>query len=129
MPLFVRAGSILPLGPEIEYADEDPAGPIELRIYPGADGKFDLYEDSGDSYDYEKGEHSLIPIRWDDHAGKLTIGARAGSFSQMVKERRFRIVIVRQDHGAGPGVSARVDRELTYDGSEVQVSLAGTRPE
>jgi alpha-D-xyloside xylohydrolase len=59
MPLFVRAGSILPMGPQIEYAAQDPAGPIELRIYRGADGKFDLYEDGGDGYEYEKGEHSL----------------------------------------------------------------------
>ena len=68
MPLFVRAGSIVPMGPQIEYATQDPAGPIELRIYRGADGKFDLYEDAGDGYEYEKGQHSVIPIRWDDRS-------------------------------------------------------------
>ena len=68
IPLFVRAGSILPMGPQIEYATQDPAGPIELRIYRGADGKFDLYEDAGDGYEYEKGQHSVIPIRWDDRS-------------------------------------------------------------
>ncbi len=74
MPLYVRAGSVLPMGPEIEYAAQDPGGPIELRIYSGADGNFDLYEDAGDSYDYEKGQHSVIPIRWNESAGALTIG-------------------------------------------------------
>jgi alpha-D-xyloside xylohydrolase len=62
MPLYVCAGSILPLGPETEYADQDPSGPIELRIYNGADGEFDLYEDSGDGYKYERGKHSIIPF-------------------------------------------------------------------
>jgi len=66
IPLYVRAGSILPLGPEIEYADEKPAGPIELRIYTGADGEFVLYHDAGDSYDYEHGAHSLIPVHWSE---------------------------------------------------------------
>ena len=61
IPLYVRAGSILPMGPEIEYAAQNPGGPIELRIYRGADGQFDLYEDAGDGYDYEKGQHSVIP--------------------------------------------------------------------
>ena len=82
MPLFVRAGSILPMGPQIEYAAEDPAGPIELRIYRGADGKFDLYEDAGDGYEYEKGQHSVTPIRWDDRTSTLRIGTREGSSSR-----------------------------------------------
>ena len=66
IPLYVRAGSIIPLGPEIEYTSEKPAGPIELRIYKGADGTFDLYQDAGDSYDYEKGAHAVIPLRWSE---------------------------------------------------------------
>ena len=78
IPLYVRAGSILPLGPEIEYADEKPAGPIELRIYPGADGEFNLYEDSGDSYDYEHGAHSVIPVHWSESSRTLTIGRSRG---------------------------------------------------
>jgi alpha-glucosidase (family GH31 glycosyl hydrolase) len=77
IPLFVRAGSILPLGSEIEYANEEPAGPIELRIYPGADSAFALYEDAGDSYDYEKGVHSLIPC----------IGPRQTALSRLETEK------------------------------------------
>ena len=77
IPLFVRAGSILPLGPEIEYAAEKPAGPIELRIYSGADGAFALYQDAGDSYDYEKGAHSL---------SSLCIGPRQTGLSRLETE-------------------------------------------
>jgi alpha-D-xyloside xylohydrolase len=69
IPLHVRAGSIIPLGPEVEYAEQKPNDPIELQIYAGADGDFNLYEDAGDSYDYEKGEHSIIPVHWDEKNG------------------------------------------------------------
>jgi alpha-D-xyloside xylohydrolase len=123
LPLYIRAGSILPLGPEIEYATEDSGGPIELRIYRGANGSFDLYEDSGDSYDYEKGMHAIIPLRWNDHAGVLMIGTREGSFPQMVTTRQFRIVLVAKGHGVGEAVTAAPDRLITYDGKEVQMTL------
>jgi alpha-D-xyloside xylohydrolase len=123
LPLYVRAGSIIPLGPEIEYAAQDAGGPLELRIYEGADGDFNLYEDSGDSYDYEKGQHSVISFRWNDTAGTLTIGARVGSFPGMIEKRQFRMVLVKKDHGTGESVSAHGDRELTYRGKEMRVSL------
>jgi alpha-D-xyloside xylohydrolase len=121
IPLYVRAGSILPLGPEIEYAGENAGAAIELRIYPGADGNFDLYEDAGDSYDYEKGAHAVIPIRWNDGEGKLTIGARVGSFLTMMKKRSFHIVLVGENHGAGPLEFAAFDREIQYSGEAVSV--------
>jgi alpha-D-xyloside xylohydrolase len=123
MPLYVRAGSILPMGPEIEYAEQNPGGPIELRIYRGADGQFDLYEDAGDSYDYEKGQHSVIPIRWNERASVLTIGGREGSFPGMVGTRTFRIVVVESGHGIGGEVTSPADKEITYEGKETQVSL------
>ncbi len=123
MPLYVRAGSILPMGPEIEYAAQNPGGPIELRIYRGADGQFDLYEDAGDSYDYEKGQHSVIPIRWNESAGLLTIGGRQGSFPGMVEKRTFRIVVVKRGHGIGGEVTTAADKEITYEGSQTVVSL------
>jgi alpha-D-xyloside xylohydrolase len=123
MPLYVRAGSILPLGPEIEYATQNPGGPIELRIYRGADGQFDLYEDAGDSYDYEKGQHSVIPIRWNEATGLLTIGAREGSFPGMVEKRAFRIVVVDGKHGIGGEVEKNADKEVNYEGKEIKVSL------
>jgi alpha-D-xyloside xylohydrolase len=123
MPLYIRAGSILLMGPEIEYAAQNPSGPIELRIYRGADGQFDLYEDAGDSYDYEKGQHSVIPIRWNDSAGVLTIGGRQGSFPGMVEKHTFRIVVVKSGHGIGGEVTTAADKEITYEGSQTQVSL------
>jgi alpha-D-xyloside xylohydrolase len=125
LPLYVPAGSILPLGPEIEYATENPGGPVELRIYRGADGGFDLYEDSGDSYDYQKGAHSIIPIRWNQEKQELTIGARAGSFPGMVDERKFRVVFVKAGHGVGEAVSSQVDREVAYDGKEITLTTNG----
>ena len=121
LPLFVRAGSIVPLGPETEYAGERPDAPIEVRVYRGADGTFDLYEDAGDTYNYEKGEHSTIPMRWDDAAGTLTIGAREGAFPAMVKQRMFRVVFVGEGHGAGAKESTVADREVSYFGESVMV--------
>ena len=123
MPLFVRAGSIVPMGPQIEYAAQDPAGPIELRIYRGADGKFDLYEDAGDGYEYEKGQHSLIPIRWDDHTGTLTIGAREGSFPGIVEHRRFRVVLVANGRGVGADGTGAANAEISYEGKEVHATI------
>jgi alpha-D-xyloside xylohydrolase len=123
MPLYVRAGSILPMGPEIEYAAQNPGGPIELRIYRGADGQFNLYDDAGDSYDYEKGQHSVIPLRWNDRASVLTIGTREGSYPGMVETRAFRIVLVGSAHGTGVEVTGKADKEITYDGKETKVSL------
>jgi alpha-D-xyloside xylohydrolase len=123
MPLFVRAGSIIPMGPEIEYAAQDPAGPVELRIYRGTDGSFDLYEDAGDGYGYEKGQHSVIPIRWDDRRGVLKIGARQGSFPGMVEQRSFRIVLVGSGHGVGVDVTSAANAEIAYNGKEIQTAI------
>jgi alpha-D-xyloside xylohydrolase len=120
-PLFVRAGSIIPMGPEIEYATQDPGGPVELRIYRGADGSFNLYEDAGDGYAYEKGEHTVIPILWNDRAGTVTIGAREGSFSGMVEHRKFRVVLVSNEHGVGEAATGSANGEIDYDGKEVRI--------
>jgi alpha-D-xyloside xylohydrolase len=123
MPLFVRAGSIVPMGPQIEYATQDPAGPIELRIYRGADGKFDIYEDTGDGYEYEKGQHSVIPIRWDDRSSVLTIGSRQGSFSGMIEHREFRVVLVSSGHGIGSDVTSSVNADISYKGEAVETTI------
>src|SRR5579864_874315 len=121
IPLFVRAGSIVPLGPEIEYADQKPASPIELRIFRGSDGKFDLYEDEGDSYNYEKGSHSLIPLRWSETDKTLTIGDRQGQYSGMPKEVAFNLVWVSSNHGVGETVEAKPDRVVHYEGKAISV--------
>ncbi len=123
IPLFVRAGSILPLGPEIEYADQKPADPIELRIYTGADGKFELYEDEGDNYDYEKGMHATIPIQWSDADNTLMVGDRAGRYPGMPDEMTFHIVWVGPNHGAGEAVELHPDRMVHYRGTSVSVKM------
>ena len=122
IPLFVPAGSIVPLGPEIEYADQKPAGPIELRIFLGADGKFDLYEDEGDTYNYEKGAHALIPLRWSETNKTLTIGDREGQYPGMPKEFVLNIVWVSPGHGVGETVEGKPDRVVNYQGKAISVS-------
>ena len=123
LPLYVRAGSILPLGPEEEYADEKPNGPIELRIYPGADGTFTLYNDEGDNYDYEKGAHSTTTITWSDATRTLSIAARQGTYPNMPRETTFHIVVARPAHGIGEATTDAADRTVTYNGSAVTVSM------
>lgn len=121
IPLYVRAGAILPMGPEIEYAGEKPDAPLELRIYRGADGSFNLYEDEGDSYRYEKGAHAITPMRWDDAKSTLTIGAREGSYPGMVAARTFRVVLVDAAHGVGANVASLPSNEIRYQGNEVRL--------
>jgi alpha-D-xyloside xylohydrolase len=122
LPLFIRAGSILPLGPDEEYATQKPADPIELRIYRGADGSFTLYEDENDSYNYEKGAYATIPLHWNEATKTLTIGDRAGKFPGMLESRTFRIVFVGKDHGAGIAPSETPDKSVSYSGKSVTVT-------
>jgi alpha-D-xyloside xylohydrolase len=121
LPLFVRAGSIIPMGPKMEWTTEKPADPIELRIYPGADGDFTLYEDQNDGYAYEKGAHATIALHWDDAAKTLTLGAREGSFPGMLAEHTFRVVLVGKGHGVGIGESAAADKTVKYKGEKLVV--------
>jgi alpha-D-xyloside xylohydrolase len=128
MPLFVRAGSIVPMGPELQYTGEKAADPIELRIYRGADGAFILYEDDGESYSYAKGAYSTINFQWNDNKRELTIDTRRGSFPGMLKERTFNVVLVAYMHGFGGGITA-ADREVHYGGERVIGNFsAATRP-
>ena len=122
LPLFVRAGSIIPLGPQEEYSDQKPADPIELRVYSGADGSFTLYEDENDTYHYENGAYATIPIQWNDATRTLTIGARRGSFPGMLESRTFRILFVSENHGVGIASAAIPDQTVQYSGREVSVS-------
>ncbi|WP_438026511.1 glycoside hydrolase family 31 protein [Sorangium sp. So ce233] len=121
LPLYVKAGSIVPMGPSIQYATQS-IDPLEIRIYTGQDGSFTIYEDEGDTYNYEEGQHSTIPLTWDDSAKTLTIGARKGSYPGMPASRTFRIVLVGSNHGAGVDVTAAPDQSVTYNGSEVVVT-------
>jgi len=122
IPLYVRAGSIVPMGPDLEYAQQKPADPIELRVYSGADGNFTVYEDEGDNYDYEKGSFATIPLHWYDASHTLTIGARQGKFPGMIERRTFNIVWVGEGHGVGVDPSDHPDKAVAYDGSAVTVT-------
>jgi len=122
LPLFVRAGSILPLGPEMEWSTEKAEDPIELRIYPGADGDFMLYEDENDGYNYEKGVYATIPLHWDDAKHTFTIGERKGEFPGMLKSRKFQVVLVREQHGMGVSAEEKPDQVVQYFGKEVAVT-------
>lgn len=93
VPMFVRAGSILPLGPEMQYVGERNWAHLEVRVYPGADGRFTLYEDEGDNYNYERGIYSTIELQWDDHSRTLSISKRIGSYPGMLQTREFKIVL------------------------------------
>ncbi len=122
LPLYIRAGSILPLGPDEEWATEKPADPIELRIYRGADADFTLYEDENDSYNYEKGMYATIPLHWDDTKQTLTIGDRKGQFPGMLEKRTFRVVFVGENHGAGISPEERPDKTVQYAGKQTVVA-------
>jgi alpha-D-xyloside xylohydrolase len=119
LPLYVRAGSILPLGPEEEYTGEHPEAPIELRIYPGSNGDAKLYDDDGLTYAYEKGQYVWVPMHWDDASQTLTFGARAGKLAVVQSEQDFHITIVKPGHGIGEAV-ATGDRRVTFKGQPQQ---------
>ena len=113
VPMFVRAGSILPLGPEMQYVGEKAWDNLEMRVYPGANGSFTLYEDEGDNYNYEKGQYATITFQWNDKARTLTIGERKGSYPGMLQKRQFTIVT--------PNGKQKV---IEYNGQKMQVSIA-----
>jgi alpha-D-xyloside xylohydrolase len=121
MPLYVKAGSIVPMGPIVNYAREKPDAPIELRIYRGQNGMMTLYEDAGDGYNYEKGEHSEIAITWTESTGKLSIGRRIGQYPGMPQAHVFHVVFVRDAKGAGLTEEPTADKTVTYTNDAVEV--------
>jgi alpha-D-xyloside xylohydrolase len=122
IPVFARAGSIIPFGPELQYTGEKPADPITLYVYAGADGAFTLYEDDGLTYGYEKGAFARIPIHWNDTKRVLTIGQREGSFPGMLAERTFQVVVVSKTKPTGFSFSPAVDQTVPFHGDAVEVS-------
>ena len=120
MPIFVKAGTILPMGPVIEYAQQGPGDFIELRVYSGANADLTLYQDDGVSYGYEKGAYAEIPLHWDEAHKTLTIGERRGRFAGMPGSLTLNVVVVRGSHGAGAEVESHPDGVLHYTGSATQ---------
>ena len=115
MPVYVRAGSIIPFGPDVQYSDEKNWQELEIRVYPGADGKFTLYEDEGDGYNYERGAFTEIPFTWDDSTRTLTIGPRKGSYKGMLRERRFTIIVA--------GHTSSQPQTVSYSGEAISINL------
>ena len=123
MPVFVREGSIVPFGPAMEWCDEKPAELINLYVYTGADAAFQLYEDEGTNYNYEKGKYATIDIRYDEATKTLTFGRRAGSFKGMLKNRRFNIVVVSKGQPQPLNLDDPKGKLVEYNGKELKVSL------
>ena len=122
MPLYVRAGSIVPFGPEIQWSDEKPADPVDLYVYAGRDGEFTLYEDENVNYNYEKGAYSNIVFKYDDAARTLEICDREGSFPGMLGTRRFNVVLVTPQNGRGFAQPVK-GIEVEYAGKALEVNL------
>ncbi len=122
IPLFVKAGSIIPIGKLQQYAGEKSADTLEIRVYRGVNASFDLYEDEGDSYNYEQGKYSLISFKWDEKQQALTISKQLGIFPGSLKSRVFNVVLV--DDSKGYGIDAsRVSKRVNYVGKTVRVAM------
>lgn len=122
MPLYVRGGSIIPMGGEIQYAAQESDEPVTILVYAGRNGEFNLYEDEGTNYNYEKGEYSDIPMTYDDKTRTLTIGARKGSFKGMKENRDFNVVLVDAEHPLKDAWLAK-GKTVKYNGKSVSVKL------
>ncbi len=122
IPLFIKAGSIIPIGPFIQYSTEK-IDPIEIRVYPGADGEFILYEDENNNYNYEKGKYSTITFTWNDLKKELTINNREGNFPGMLNKRKFNIIKVSMNNGFGVKYVDNYDKTVFYDGNKVVIHL------
>jgi alpha-D-xyloside xylohydrolase len=123
IPVFVRAGSILPLGPDVQYIGEKPADPLTLHIFEGANGSFTLYEDDGLTFDYEHGAFTEIPITWNEATHTLTLGARKGSFTTMLQHRSFQIVVTSKNNPTAFSLTPQPVKTIEYTGDTVSTKL------
>ena len=123
IPVFVREGSIIPFGPEMQYSDERPADLINLYVYAGKDGHFQLYEDEGTNYNYEKGQYATIDITYDDATRTVTFGKRNGQFPGMLKQRRFNVVLVTKDAPKPLNLDNPEGKMVQYNGKNVSLQL------
>lgn len=117
MPVYVKSGSIVPFGPKVQYTAEKPWDELEIRVYAGADGEFSLYEDDGNTYNYEKGEYTEIPMKWDDAKGTLTFDVRRGVYPGMLETRKFNVVLVSAAREKSQPLA------VDYNGTSVSVKL------
>jgi alpha-D-xyloside xylohydrolase len=123
IPLFVRAGSIVPFGPFLQYATQKPADQLEIRIYTGENGSFTLYEDEGENYNYEKGHYSTIELKWNESDKSLIICNLKGRFAGLLNERIFNIVLVGSGKACGIAEVKNFDKQVKYNGEEVKIKF------
>ena len=123
IPVFVREGAIIPFGPEMQWSDEKPAELINLYVYAGENGKFQLYEDEGTNYNYEKGKYATIDITYNDDLRTVSFSARKGNFPGMLKQRRFNIVLITKDAPKPLNLDNPEGKLVTYNGKAVKVQL------
>ena len=123
IPVFVREGAIIPFGPEMQWSDEKPAELINLYVYAGADGKFQLYEDEGVNYNYERGKYATIDIEYDDEDRTVSFSARKGNFPGMLKQRRFNIVLITKDAPKPLNLDNPQGKLVNYNGKAVSIQL------
>lgn len=123
MPLYIKAGSILPLGPKVQYTSEKKWNDLDICIYPGANGEFTLYEDEFDNYDYEKGAFTSIRFTWDDANRTLTISDRNGSYPGMLKNRRFNLTVMKPGKQNAETVMIKADKKVSYSGKKMSFKL------
>lgn len=124
-PLFVRAGSVIPIGPKVQHSADSYNSPWELRIYPGANSMFSIYEDEGDGYGYEAGECAWTPLQWSDDQRILTLKNRKGSFPGMKVNREFQVIIVKSNHGIGIEPEPAMDNKILYEGNQLRLKFSG----
>jgi alpha-D-xyloside xylohydrolase len=123
MPVFVKAGSIIPFGPEIQYVSEKKADTITLNIYAGASASFNLYEDEETNYNYEKGKFSIIQVTYNEASRTITIGERNGAFTGMLQKRVFRINFISSGNARSLDIDAKCDKEIIYDGKMLKIKM------
>lgn len=123
IPLYVKAGSVMPFGQKVQYSDEKKWDNLEIRVYRGADGEFTLYEDEKNNYNYEKGVYSTITFNWNDNEQTLTVSDRKGTFPGMLKSRTFNIVLVDKQNGVGNTPAVKFSKILKYSGKNKVVKF------
>lgn len=123
IPLYIPSGSIIPWGPDVTYSTENNWNELEIRVYPGANGTFTLYEDERDSYNYEKGAYTTISFSWDESAKTLTIGKQEGNFNGMLKKRSFNVVLITPASNPADKSASTINRKVTYKGKSITVKL------
>jgi alpha-D-xyloside xylohydrolase len=122
-PLYVKAGSILPWGPDVQFASQKDWSTLEIRIYPGADASFTLYEDEKDNYNYEKGKFSTITFNWNDAARTLSISDLKGAFNGMLKNRTFQVVVITPSSNTAEKAASKVGKTVAYSGKSTTIKF------